>query len=132
MAICKLPGRTDHAINVFIVFVSGRVFIKPVVLADRALFARVHSGQRVLGSTNSSGGANGTGPGVVVVPATSVAGDAILQFAVSFGVIVIVIVKNVSADWAAFAIVGGDHRRFIEVKPRSTAFARDTAVAAVA
>jgi len=74
-----LPNGTRHAVVVFVVFVLGDVFGKPIVLANGACLARIrHRGRSVLRGANSSGGADVARQRVVVVPSTTVAGDAIL------------------------------------------------------
>ena len=61
-------------------FVSGDVFGKAIVLANGACLARIrHRGQSVLSGANSSGGADVARQRVVVVPTTTVAGNAMLK-----------------------------------------------------
>jgi hypothetical protein len=79
----KLTDGARHAVDVFVVFVLGDVFGKPIVLANGACLARIrHRGRSVFGGANSSGGADVARQRVVVVPSTTVAGKAILQIAV--------------------------------------------------
>jgi len=81
----KLTNGARHAVVVSVVFVSGGVFGKPIVLANGACLTRIrHRGQSVFGGANSSGGADVARQSVVVVPPTTVARDAILQVAVLF------------------------------------------------
>jgi hypothetical protein len=78
-SIGQLTNGARHAVVVFVVFVSGVVFGKPIVLANGACLARIrHRGRSVLRGANSSGGADVARQRVVVVPSTTVAGDAIL------------------------------------------------------
>jgi len=126
--IGQLTNGARHAINVFVVFVSGDVFGKPIVFANGACLARIHHrGQSVFGGANSSGGANVARQRVVVVPSTTVAGDAVFQIAVLFSNCAVV--NNEFATWATFARRVAVDGRYIKVQPGGTDFARITAVA---
>ena len=127
----KLTDGTRHAVVVFVVFVPGDVFGKPIVFANGARLARIrHRGQSILSGANSSGGADLARQRVVVVPPTTVAGNAVLQVAVLFGTCAVV--KDEFATGATFACrVAGDGR-YIEVQPGGADLARGTAVAVIA
>ena len=124
----KLADGTRHAVVVFVVFVPGDVFGKPIVFANGARLARIrHRGQSILSGANSSGGADLARQRVVVVPPTTVAGNAILQVAVLFGNCAVV--NNEFATGATFACRVAVDGRCIKVQPGGADLARGTAVA---
>jgi len=123
----KLTNGARHAVVVSVVFVSGGVFGKPIVLSNGACLTRIrHRGQSVFGGANFSGGADVARQRVVVVPPTTVARDAILQVAVLFSTCTVV--KNEFSTGATFARRVAVDGRYIEVQPGGTDLARITAV----
>ena len=127
----KLTDGARHAVVVLVVFVPGDVFGKPIVFANGARLARIrHRGRSIFCGANSSGGADLARQRVVVVPPTTVAGNAQFQFAVLFGNCAVV--ENEFATGATFAGHVAVDGRYIEVQPGGADFARGTAVAAKA
>jgi len=123
----KLPNGARHAIVVCVVFVSGDVFGKAIVLANGACLARIrHRGQSVLSGANSSGGADVARPSVGVVPTTTVAGNAMLKCLLCCSAIALLSKMNLPLGQRLHIVLlltDDVDGRYIDVHPNGTDFA---------